>query len=101
MSKSNQQINKENEAESNSPDSPAVIAYRLGQVEAAVKEGFQSHNEKLDAIVNNFATKADYLNLDKRLTDIESDRKWLVRLIVGAVATSLLALIGIGLKLNP
>ena len=101
MAKSNIQINKEDSDRDNSPDSPAVIAYRLGQVENAVKEGFTAHNEKLDAIITNFATKGDFLNLDKRVVSLESDRKWLVRLIVGAVATSLLALIGIGLKLNP
>ena len=101
MTKSNIQINKEDSDRNNSPDSPAVIAYRLGQVENAVKEGFSSHNEKLDTIVNNFATKSDFQAIDKRLTDLESDRKWLVRLIIGSVATSLLALIGIGIKLNP
>ena len=101
MSKSNIQINREDANRDNTPDSPAVIAYRLGQVENAVKEGFSSHNEKLDAIVNNFATKSESRALDARLTSLESDRKWIVRLIIGAVSTSLLALIGIGLKLNP
>ena len=101
MTKSNIQINREDANRDNTPDSPAVIAYRLGQVESAVKEGFITHNEKLDAIINNFATKSEVLVLDKRIVSLESDRKWLVRLVIGTVCTSLLALIGIGLKLNP
>lgn len=95
-SKSNRQINKEDTLRDNSPDSPAVIAYRLGQVENAVKEGFTEHNSKLDAIITNFATKGEVQNIDQRLTSIESDRIWIVRLVVGAVVFSLMALIGIG-----
>ena len=97
MDKSNAQINKED----SSPDSPAVVAYRLKLVENAVKEGFLAHNDKLDKIVSNFATKEITTGLDKRIGDLESDRKWIVRVVIGTVATSLLALIGIGLKLNP
>lgn len=92
----NRQIN-----EASTEDSPPVMAYRLGKLEEAVSSGFLANNAKLDALVTNFATKADSLVLDKRITDLESDRKWIVRLVVGAVTTSLLALIGIGLKLNP
>jgi len=96
--KSNVQINKEDAMSDNSPDSPAVIAYRLGQVETAVKEGFVEHNNKLDAIISNFATKGDFEGIDKRLTSLESDRIWLVRLVVGAVIFSVMALVGIGFK---
>lgn len=94
MAKTLSQINKED----TSPDSPAVIAYRLGQVETAVKEGFQAHNTKLDALVSNFATKADIQALSHRVGSLESDRKWLVRLVLGAVVFSVLALVGIGFK---
>jgi hypothetical protein len=98
MAKSNKQINKEDNMADNSPDSPAVIAYRLGQVETAVKEGFNSHNEKLDNIVSNFSTKGEVQAIDIRVQSLESDRVWLVRLVVGAVVFALLALVGVGFK---
>lgn len=84
----------------NTPDSPAVIAYRLGQVEIAVKEGFAAHEKNLKALVPNFATTGDVTALTSRVASLESDRKWIVRLVVGAVVFALLALIGVGLKLN-
>lgn len=101
MAKSNKQINKEDEMRDNSPDSPAVIAYRLGQVEGAVKDGFKAHNDKLDSIINNFAPKEALATLSARVDSLESDRKWIVRLVVGAVVFAVLALIGVGMKLNP
>lgn len=96
--KTNVQINKEDASIDNSPDSPAVIAYRLGQVETAVKEGFTEHNQKLDAIITNFATKGELQGVSQRLASLESDRVWIVRLVVGAVVFPLMALIGIGFK---
>jgi hypothetical protein len=81
-------------------DHPNVLAYRVGQLESAVKAGFAEHNDKLDNIVNSFASKSDVTAVDVRVTSLESDRKWLARLVIGAVVFSLLALIGIGFKLN-
>lgn len=81
-------------------DSPQVIAYRLEQVEGAVKEGFKEHNDKLDRLVTNFATKVETQGIDARVASLESDRIWIVRLVVGAVVFALLALIGVGFKLN-
>jgi hypothetical protein len=81
-------------------DHPNVLAYRVGQLESAVKAGFAEHNDKLDNIVNSFASKSDVTAVDVRVTSLESDRKWLVRLVMGAVIFAMLALIGVGLKLN-
>ena len=100
MGKSNVQINQDNRLADNSPDSPAVIAYRLGQVESAVKDGFAEHNTKLDSIVNNFATKEDYKGISIRLHSLESDRTWIIRLVVGAVIFAVMSLIGVGFGLN-
>ncbi len=94
--KSNRQINKESNL--NNPDSPAVIAYRLGQVAVAVREGFKSHDEKLTQLVNHFATEADLELLANRVNSLESDRKWIVRLVIGSVVFAVLALIGVGFK---
>lgn len=95
---SNKQITVE--SPDNPEDSPAVIAYRLRQVEGAVKDGFREHNEKLDNLVTNFATKTDIQSLSHRVSSLEADRRWLVRLVIGAVVFALLALIGVGFKLN-
>lgn len=88
-----------------SPDSPAVIAYRLAQVEKAVSEGNSALNDKLDALVQGFVTKEFYLEqhttLAARVRSLENDRTWIIRLVGGAVVMALLALIGVGLKLNP
>lgn len=81
-------------------DHPNVLAYRVGQLESAVKSGFQEHNDKLDKIVNSFASRGDVMAIDVRVTSLESDRKWLARLVIGAVIFALLALVGVGLKLN-
>lgn len=49
-------------------DSPAVLAYRVGQLEKTVKEGLESVNEKLDKL-SGFVTKED---ADRILKDAES-----------------------------
>lgn len=79
-------------------DTADVVAYRVGQLENVVKEGFKEHNDKLDKIVANFATASALEEVDKRVTSLESDRKWLVRLVVGAVVFAMLSLIGVGFK---
>ena len=40
-------------------DSPAVLAYRVGQLEKASREGFKELGEKLEAMSHNFATHKD------------------------------------------
>jgi hypothetical protein len=100
MVKTNRQINKEDSVSDNTPDSPAVIAYRLGQVEVAVKEGFDKHDAKLTELTSNFASVSTVNALSIRIGSLESDRKWLVRLVIGSVVFAMLALIGVGFKLN-
>lgn len=102
MAKSNQQINKE--AGMTDVDStPAVVAYRVGQLEQTIRDANQAHearsketNDKLDRLVDNFVARTDFQGHETRLASLESDRKWIVRLVVGAVVFSLLALVGIG-----
>jgi hypothetical protein len=40
-------------------DSPAVLAYRVGQLEKSSREGFKALFEKLDMMSKNFATHKD------------------------------------------
>jgi hypothetical protein len=79
-------------------EAPNIVAYRVGQLEQAVKDGFKSHNDKLDELVNNFASVTDLKNVSDRVSDLENDRKWLIRLVVGAVVFAVLSLIGVGFK---
>lgn len=81
------------------PDSShTVVAYRVGQLEKAVYVGFKEQNEKLEQLATNFATNTDLGAVSARVTDLENDRKWLVRLVVGAVVFAVLSLIGVGFK---
>lgn len=78
--------------------SPTVVAYRVGQLENAVRLGFKEHNDKLDRMVENFATTSDLTAVIVRVSDLENDRKWLARLVIGAVVFAVLSLIGVGFK---
>lgn len=40
-------------------DSPAVLAYRVGELEKASREGFKTLTEKLELMAHNFATHKD------------------------------------------
>ena len=40
-------------------DSPAVLAYRVGELEKASRAGFKELGEKLEAMSHNFATHKD------------------------------------------
>jgi hypothetical protein len=56
-----------------SEDANNVIAYRVGKLESAVKEGFEAHNVKLDKIVQNFAAKADVIELNRQVDILHTD----------------------------
>jgi hypothetical protein len=84
MAKSNKQINKE--ADVNDTDSsPAVVAYRVSSLETVVKDGFKEHNEKLDKLINNFATKEELMAVQRQLDNY----KWFLRAVAAAVLTVL------------
>ena len=82
--KSNKQINKEAEV-SDSDSSPAVVAYRVGSLEDVVKAGFREHNEKLDKLIGNFATKEELSIVTRRLDNYQ----WYFRALITAVLLSL------------
>jgi hypothetical protein len=84
MTKSTKQINKEADVSDND-SSPAVVAYRMSQLERTVKEGFDSHNSKLDSLISNFATKEELSALKSQL----NDWRWYFRALVTAVLLAL------------
>lgn len=89
MAKSNKQINKE-AGMTTDDSSPAVVAYRMGQLEIAVRDGFKSHDEKLTQLTGSFASKEE-LNEIKRSLD---NWRWYFRALVVAVFTALGTAIG-------
>lgn len=80
MAKSNSQINKETD----NGTTLAVVDYRMGQLETAVRDGFDKHDRKLDSLTNSFATKFEVQELGKRLNTLDNDRKWKSRVVLAA-----------------
>ena len=92
-------------------DNPAVLAYRVGELEKASREGFKELGEKLEAMSHNFATHKDievakqqarmeheaiYAELEDVKEDIKSLKKktWIqntLSAIMGAILTLLIA----------
>jgi hypothetical protein len=92
-------------------DNQPVLAYRVGQLELAMKdaalaqrESTESHKEgvkelatKMDTFGMNFTPKSDFmqhqLEVDKRLLKIEGWMTWAARIILGAVLAGVLGLV--------
>lgn len=94
MSKSNQQINKEQVVALNEADTPAVIAYRLAQVEKAVVDGFKAHDARLTELTTTFVVNADLKALDNRVhrLEITKSKDWVWKTL-SAAAGAVLALL--------
>lgn len=95
----------------NGEDSPAVLAYRVGQLEKSSREGFQKLSDKLDVMSCTFAThkdveaaqneaKLEHKAIYEEIDDIKDDidkiktQKWLqntLSAIFGAVISLLIA----------
>ena len=86
MAKSNQQINKES-GNTVQETTLAVVDYRMGQLETAVKEGFATHDKKLDGLTQNFATKEELSQVQARLNDYQWYFRALVTAFLIAIAT--------------
>lgn len=73
------------------PDTaPGVIAYRVGQLEKTVIQGFKEHNEKLDTLTGNFATKEELAIIQSKL----NDWRWYFRALLTAVLLALGTAVG-------
>lgn len=60
---------------SQNDDSPSVVAYRVGRLEQAVKDGFESQTAQLRNIVEGFVTEKE-LTEAKQESDLEHKRLW-------------------------
>lgn len=78
---------------------PAVVSYRVGQLELTQKEGFAALNDKLDNIVAGFVTEKEmteakleaaeeHKRLWQAIRDIKASAKWWVGVILTAVGVS-------------
>lgn len=94
MVKTNTQINKE--SGSTVPETTlAVVDYRMGQLEIAVKEGFAAHDKKLDSLTTNFATKEETRGLEDRVNKLEMSkgRDWIWKTLSAAAGATLAILV--------
>lgn len=89
-------------------DSPNVVAYRVGELEKTVAQGFLTIHNKLDELRDGFVSheqldehqkKADLIHAEqgRRIKKLEDNNAWVVRLVLTAVILSILA---IALKLT-
>jgi hypothetical protein len=114
MSQKTKTIIKETEEVSDRDNQP-VLAYRVGQLEIALKdaalaqrESTESHKEgvkelkdKMDTFGSNFATKLELEKeiqeveerLSSRVSKVESWLTWAGRIIIGAVIAAVLGLV--------
>lgn len=87
------------------PDnSPTVVAYRTGQLEKAVSEGFKAVHEKLDLLRDGFVSHEElaesvkqgelvHANHDRRIRKLEGWNSWVVKIVLLAVILAILGLI--------
>lgn len=87
--KSVSQINKES-GNTVQETTLAVVDYRMGQLEIAVKDGFAAHDKKLDGLTSNFATKEELSVIQSRINDYQ----WYIRALITAVLIALGTSIG-------
>lgn len=78
----------------NVPD--PVIAYRLGQVEIAVREGFKAHDQRLTELVGNFASIPALEAVALRVDSLEKvkAKDWLWKTLSAAAGAAIAILIG-------
>ena len=90
-------------------DSPAVLAYRVGQLEKASREGFRQLSEKLENMSGSFAThkdieaakdqaKAEHNAIHLELEDVKADiqtlkKKTWVQNTLSAILGAVLAML--------
>lgn len=60
-----------------------------------LKDIYEAVQDLRNEVRDIYATKESYMSVEKRVSDIEGNITWTVRLVVGAVLTSILALVGV------
>ena len=72
-----------------------VVAYRLGQVEIAVRDGFKAHDRKLTELTTNFASVDDLKATNIRVGILETAKakNWIWNTAAAAAGAALALLI--------
>lgn len=75
-------------------DSPAVLAYRVGELEKAVTHGLETLSNKLDSLNNQFTPIKDYADVEIRVTKLENKNDLKQTLLwVGLVASVIINIV--------
>lgn len=80
-------------------NSPTVIAYRVGQLEKTVREGFENQTAQLKSIVTGFVTEKEfteskleateeYKRIWKAIREVKDQARWWVSTLVAIVLAS-------------
>lgn len=79
-----------------------VIAYRLGQVEIAVTNGFKEHDKKLTELVNNFAStpELDAVKVRVGILETAKSKDWVWKTLSAAAGAVISLLIVYALTKN-
>lgn len=93
------------------PDSRAVLAYRVGQLEKITIQGLEKLNSKLDDLTHNFPTMGQLdavekqakrerevlevadVTLGKRIGKVENWLSWATKIVLGIVLTTVIGLV--------
>ena len=111
MAQKTKTIIKETEVDSEELQSRAVHAYRLGQLEKVVADGFKDVKEEITNLSHNFATKSDVeaakreatkehkridddiKDVNARVAKVENWLTWVGRIVLGAVIAAVIGLV--------
>lgn len=75
-------------------DTPAVLAYRVGQLEKAVTDGLATLGQKIDDLRQQFTPLSDHIELKDRVSKIESKNGLKQTLLwVGLVASAIINIV--------
>jgi hypothetical protein len=70
-----------------------VLTERVANLTSQVKERADNTDRKLDNVLANFATKIEVKEVSDDLEKLKSILWWIVKIILGTVATALLSLV--------
>jgi O6-methylguanine-DNA--protein-cysteine methyltransferase len=108
MTKSNKQINKEANVSDND-SSPAVVAWRVGQLEANQEKRFDSLSQQLEKIVEGFVTEKEmteaklegaeeHKRIWAAILEIKKDRRfWVTTFLSGVAGAGAVGLLIVGI----
>lgn len=77
-------------------DTSPVLAYRVGQLEGAVKVGFQELKDELVKLNSKFTPLEEHNKLEKRVTDLETRKRLRETLmLVSLVITTIISIVAL------